>query len=832
MASLRLAFRTLAKAPVITAVAVLSLALGIGANGAVFSLFDRMVLRSLPAIDPGRLVNLAAPGPKPGTTSCDQAGGCEIVFGYPMFRDLEARAPGSFVGIAAHRLFPANLAYGGVTTNARGALVSGSYFPLLGIRAALGRLLTPDDDRTIGAHFVTVLSHRYWRNQLGADPNVLNRTLVINGQSMTVVGVAAPGFEGTTPGTPEDVFVPITMRGVLLPGSPGFDDRRNYWVYLFGRLTADASIEQAGVEINTIYGAILNGVEAELQYGMSDETMAAFRSKKITVTDGRWGQSTLRGGLKTPLTLLFVITAVVLLIACANIANLLLAWAARRSREMAICSALGATRRSLIGQQMLESCLLALVGGLAGLVVAHWTLHLIRAILPTSTSDQLTLTLEPAAVWFTGVLAIGTGVLFGAFPALHATRRNSISVLKEESGRSSGARSAARVRNALVTAQIGLSMTLLVAAGMFVRSLANVSRVQLGIETDHVVTFSLFPILNGYDAARASDLFAAVERELAETPGVTAVSAGRIAVLTGASRGRDVRVLGFEPGPDADVNARYNAVGATYFRTLGMPLVAGREFTTSDDTDASRVAIVNEAFARKFGLGGTGAVGAFMSTGGDSLNIEIVGLVMDAKYDGVKQAVSPQFFLPYRQEGGIGYLTFYARTSVEPGSVLRSIGDVVRRLDPDLPIEGLKTLDQQVRDSVAQDRVIGIFSAAFALLATLLAAVGLYGVVAYSVAQRTREIGLRMALGAQAGRVRNMVLWQVGRMTAVGGVVGIVAAFAVDRIAQSLLFEMQSYDALVVAVMAALLSSVAIAAGYAPALRASKVDPVRALRYE
>jgi len=831
MRSLRLAFRTLAKSPFLSAVAILSLALGIGANTAIYSLFDQMVLRALPVHEPGHLVNFANPGPKPGSQSCGQAGDCDEVFSYPMFRDLEEQAQRSFVGIAAHVVFGANLAYQQQTVNGVGVLVSGSYFPVLGVQPTLGRLLGPGDDRTIGGHPVAVLSHSYWVSRLGADPNVLNKTIVINGQPMTIVGVAARGFEGTTVGTRPAVFVPLTMRGQMVRGFDGFDNRRMYWAYVFGRLKPDVSLAQAGTEVNTIYHAIINDVEAPLQQGMSDQTMASFRAKQLVLADGRRGQSTLHAEVRVPLILLLTITGFVLLIACANIANLLLARGAQRSQEMAIRGSLGAGRTQLVGQLLVESLLLAVIGGLAGLAVARWTLVLIGSIIPAEAATGLDLALEPATVLFTAVLSLGTGIVFGLYPALHSTRRDLMTVLRGGSGQPSGARAAARFRTGLVTAQIALSMTLLVAAGLFIKSLRNVSRVDLGLSTDHVVMFTLSPVLNGYEPARIRALFQDVEDRVAAIPGVTAVSAGRVPLISGSNWGNSVNVQGYPRGPDVDNNSRFNMIGPDYFSTLRIPLVAGREFATSDGPGTPDVAIVNQAFARKFGLGGD-AVGKFMSTGGDTLDIEIVGLVTDAKYSEVKQEVPPLYFTPYRQTESIGAMTFYARTAVDPDAVLRTISRLVQQLDPNLPVEDLKTLDQQVRDNIVLDRVIGILSAAFALLATVLAAIGLYGVLAYTVAQRTREIGLRMALGANAGRVRSMVLWYVGRMTIIGGILGVLAALAIGRVASSLLFGMGGHDPVVIAAVVVLLASVAMTAGYVPALRASQVDPMRALRYE
>jgi predicted permease len=833
MNSLKYAIRTLARSPFVAAVAIVSLALGIGANAAIFSLYDQMLVRALPAPEPDRLVNLGAPGPKPGSQSCNDAGDCDLVFSYPMFRDLQ-QAQTSFTDIAAHRAFDANLAHANRTIDGEGMLVSGSYFPVLGVRPALGRTLGPADDQVVGENFVAVLSYRYWANQLGADPAVLNQTIVVNGQPMTIVGVAARGFEGTTLPLRPDVFVPISMRGVMSRGFEGFDNRRSYWAYLFARLRPGVSIEQAGAEINAIYWSIINEVEAPLQQGISDQMLERFRAKEITLEPGWRGQSYLHSEVKTPLTLLFAITAVVLLIACANIANLLLAQGANRSHEMAIRGSLGASRRRLVSQLLLDSCVLAVLGGGASLLVARLVLKIVASILPADSSAILALELRPSVVLFAAAVSIGTGFLFGLYPALHSTRPDLITLIRGGSGQPSGARAAARFRSSLVTAQIALSMALLVAAGFFIKSLANVSRVDLGMNTENVVTFGISPQLNGYEPDRSQNLFGRLEDEVQALPGVTSVSAAMIAILSGSNWGTDVSVQGFESGPDIDSNARFNVVGAGYFRTLGIPLLAGREFTSGDVAGAPKVAVVNEAFARKFGLSNQEAVGSWMSSRGSNadLDIQIVGLIGDAKYSEVKQDTPPLFFTPYRQREGLGWLTFYVRTSVEPGSVIRAIPDIVRRLDANLPVEDLKTLDQQVRENVVLDRFITMLSAAFAVLATLLAAIGLYGVLAYTVAQRTGEFGVRMALGADSRRVRRMVLWQVARMTIIGGVLGIVAGLLLGRAARSLLFGLQGNDPLVVAAVAVLLTGVALGAGYVPALRASRVDPMRALRYE
>lgn len=830
MRNIAFALRGLFRTPFVTAVAILSLALGIGANAAIFSLFEQFLLRPLPVTEPDRLVNLSAPGPKPGSQSCNQAGDCDAVFSHPMFKDLE-RAGTEFTGIAAHRVFGVNVAYQGETLHGEGMLVSGSYFPVLGLRPALGRLIGPADDETIGGHPVAVLSHSFWQSRLGGDPDVLDQTIVVNGSSMTVIGVTPRGFEGTTLGARPAVFVPMTMTGLLTPWTDAFTNRRVYWAYLFARLKPGVSVARAATAINAAYRPIINDVEASLQEGMSEQTMARFRSKEIAVEPGPRGQSSVHEETRTPLILLFTTTGIVLLIACANIANLLLARGANRSMEMAIRLALGANRRRVLAQLLTESCVLAVLGGIASLVVAHWTLALIGSILPADSAATVQLELRLPVVLFAAALSIGTGIMFGMFPALHSTRPDLVSTIRANAGSILGARTAARFRSALVTAQIALSMALLILSGLFLKSLLNVARVDLGLRVDNVVTFGISPILNGFEPARSRTLFARVEEELKAIPAVTDVSAAMVPLLAGNNWGTDVSVQGFESGPDIDSNARYNEIGPEYFRTLAIPLIAGREFTASDVVAGLKVAVVNEAFARKFNLGRE-AVGKWMSTDGDSLDIQIVGLAQDAKYSEVKDEVPPMFFTPYRQDEDIGFMNFYVRTSLDPTQVLRAVPSVIARLEPNLPVEDLKTMPQQVRENVFLDRMISTLSAAFAGLATLLAAVGLYGVLAYTVAQRTREIGVRMALGADARSVRSMVLRQVVRIFLVGGIIGVAGAFGLGRAARSLLFGLEGNDPIVIAIAVVVLAGFALGAGYIPALRASRVDPVHALRYE
>jgi len=835
MRSLKFAIRTLFRTPFVTAIAIISLALGIGATAGIFSVFHQVLLQSLAVPNPSELVNLSAPGPKPGFGNCGRAGDCELVFSYAMFRDLQ-KAQTVFTDIAAYVDFAANLAFEAQTSTGDGLLVSGSYFPVLKLQPALGRLLNSNDDQLVGESQVVVLGYNYWSSRFGLDPAVLNKPLVVNGHSLTIVGVAPKGFDGTTIGMRPAVFVPITLRSLLDANHNTWSLRTDYWAYLFARLRPGVAIDAARASLGAQYYAIINDVEAPLQKDMSPQTMARFRAKPILLAPGGRGQSTVPDQAKTPLRLLFGVTALVLLIACANVANLLLARSTARAGEMAIRLSIGASRARLIGQLLTESLLLAVLGGVAGLIVAHWTLVLVTSLLPPEVQHTITFSISGTVILFGIGLTFATGLLFGLFPALHSTRPDLVSTLKNQAGQPSGAKGAARVRLLLATSQIALAMLLLASSGFFVKSLLNVSRVDLGFKIDHVATFGLSPNLNGYSVDRTRLFFQRLEDELRAAPGVTAVTMSNVPLLAGTNRSRGVAVQGFKAGPDTDSGSRYNRVGPGYFSALGIPLIAGREFTDADTVNSATVALVNQAFAKKFGLGND-AVGKLMgwAPGEDyrsTLDTTIVGVVEDAKYSDVKQKVPPQFFVPYRQDKELGGMHVYVRTWADAGQAASAITAVVKRLDPTLPVEALETLPEQVRNNTYLDRMITTLSAAFALLATLLAAIGLYGVLAYTVAQRTREIGLRMALGAAPNRVRGMVLRQVAIMTLVGALVGLAGALAVGKGAQSILFQMTGADPGVLALSAVALALVALCAGFIPAHRASRVDPMRALKYE
>ena len=837
--NLRLAVRSIVKNPSVTVIAIVSLALGIGANAAIFSLFDQILLRTVPVHEPERLVNLSSPGPRPGNTSCFFIGSCDDVFSYPMFRDLQ-EVQTSFTDIAAQRFYKANWSYEGETQSGLALWVSGSYFSVLGVPPALGRLLEPSDERAVGEAHVVVLSHAYWSTRFNANPSVLNQQLIVNGQPMTIVGVTPALFNGTTVGITPKLFVPITMLGAgwSITGANPLTDRRNYSLYLFARLKPGVSIEAARVAINGPYHRILYDVEAPLQR-VDEQALAKFKARTLGLEPGKRGQSQLHRDARAPLLLLIGLTALVLLIACANIANLLLARAATRSGEMAIRLSLGGTRGQLMAQMLTESSLLSALGGAFGLLVARWTLTLIASVIrPEMAPVELTgirFSLDRSGMLVAAALTMGTGILFGLFPALHSSRPDLFATLKGTVGQPGGTRATARFRWLLATTQIALSMALLILAGLFTRSLLNASHADLGFRTENLITFSLSPRLNGYSRERSVALYKRIEDQLRAIPDVIGVTSSNVGLFAGDETAElwetRVRVQGFPFAPDVDTNARFSIVGADYFRTVGIPLIGGRDFSQRDAEGAPKVAIVNEKFVEKFNLGDD-VIGKRIGAYGTPLDTEIIGVARDAKYSELRAGVHPEFFLPYRQRFEFADNIFCVRIARNPRQVFAAIPQLMARIDSRVPIDHLRLMPEQIQAYITLSRVIGILSAAFAAVATLLAAIGLYGVLTYTVTQRTREFGVRMALGAERSHVRWLVLGQVAWMTGIGGVIGFGVALALGRLAESLLFQLSARDPLVLGVSEFLLVLVAFAAGLIPAHRASRLDPLNALRYE
>jgi predicted permease len=825
---LRYGARTLMKNPGFTSIAVLTLALGIGANTAIFSLTDQILLRLLPVDKPQELVILRSPGPRQGRATSDSD--IATSFSYPMYKDLRDRN-NAFSGLLARYAVSLSVAGSGQTERADGELVSGNYFAVLGVGPALGRVFNQEDDRVPGAHPVVVLSHGYWTNRFAADPGILNRTLTVNGASMTVVGVARAGFYGVQIGQRPDLFIPIMMKAQITPNWSGLDDHKDYWLAIMGRLKPGLSPAQAEELLRPTYRSLLEEV-LPLITGWNAERRQRFLDQRLLLDEGAKGRPVLQGEAIEPLLILLGMVGLVLLIACANVANLLLARGVARQREIAVRMALGAGRWRLVRQFMVESLLLSLLGGVAGLMMAAWTISGLVALIPASDGAlALSGDINARLLGFNLALSLLTGLLFGLVPAVRATRLNLEATLREQGSSVSSSISHVRFRKALVVSQIVLTTVLLVGAGLFARSLNNLKRLDLGLRADHVIAFSIAPELNGYSPQRAIALFDDLRQGLAALPGVQSVSAAEIPILTDNNSGKNVTVEGEQP---QDNRVLGNQVGPGYFATMGISLLSGREFALSDTATSPKVAIINETMARRF-FADRNPVGSRFAFGSDNAvrpNIEIVGLVKDSKHGTIRDEAYPFVYIPYAQKADLGEITFYVHTEQDLASLAPLLRREVNRRDGNLPIFDLKTLQQQADESMFGDRFMTFLSVCFGLLAATLAAIGLYGVMAYSVSRRIREIGIRIALGATQVSVAWLILREVMLLAMAGLLVGGPLAFALGRAVESFLFEVKASDPLVFIAASVLLGCVALLGGYLPARKAARVDPMVALRYE
>jgi len=677
-----------------------------------------------------------------------------------------------------------------------------------------------------------VLSYGYWTRRFGGDPSILNQAISINGHPMTVVGVSARGFEGVQVGAPPDVMAPVTMKAQMTPTWNDLENRRARWLTVMARLSPGVTRERAEAQMNVVYRQILQAEVATLPTTSSQAFRERFVSKHLDVLPGARGLSDLRSQFNTPLVVLMCMVGVVLLIACANIANLLLARAASRQREVSIRLALGAGLGRIVKQQLAESVVLAAGGAGVGLLFAAWTGSFLLAALPGNGGDRgLHANPDARVIVFALALALVTALVFSIMPSFHATRTSVSGALKEEAGSVAGGGRQARVRGALVVAQVALSMVLLSGAALFARSLFNLKSVDPGFAIDHLVAFSIDPSLSGYDVARSRTLFQRIQTELASLPGVRSVSMAEIGPLTGNDWGMTIKVDGYVPKENEDMNPSVDAVGPGYFSTLGVPLVAGREFTPADESTSPRVAVINETLARYF-FGSTNPIGRRFGFGRDrATDIEIVGVVKDTRSQNLRKEPVRFVYIPYTQDPSLGSLSFYVRaaTDAAPAS---SIREAVQRVDPSLPMYDMKTMSTQVDESLFVDRMVAALSVAFGALATLLAAIGLYGVISYAVARRTREIGIRMALGAERTRVLWLVLREAAVLAGAGIGAGIVAALLLVRYVQSQLYGLSATNPRTMLAAAVVLAFVALLAGYVPARRATAIDPILALRTE
>jgi predicted permease len=827
----RFALRTLRRSPVFTIIAVLSLALGIGANTAIFSLLDQVLLRGLPVREPQRLVVFHVAEHFPGWSTADNR---ESVFSFPMYKDLRDRSR-VFDGVMARAGAPVSVSDGGATERAGAEIVSGNYFQALAVMPLLGRNIVPEDDGAPGAHPVVMLSYGYWVRRFGASPAVLNRKITVNGNPLVVIGVGPPGFHGVIGGQTPDLFVPIAMQRQISPTWDALEDCQIAWLSVFARLKPGVSVAQAQAGMQTVFRPMLEELLARTGRMRSRKAEEELLAMKLSLLEAVQGINEMRRQFQKPLAALMGMVGLVLLIACANVAGLLIARAAGRRKEIAIRLALGAGRKGIMRQLLVESLVLGLAGGVAGLLVGRWTdLGLLRLLAEGGPEGWLSASLDLRVLGFSLLLSVVTGILFGLAPALQSMRAEVASALKDQSASVRSGAGGAQFRRALVVAQVALSLLLLVGAGLFARSVSNLMRVDPGFRSSNVLTFAIDPTSAGYPGARATALYRELQQRLEALPGVEAAGAANPGPLTHSGRGGNITVEGYQAKGDEEVGASQHAVSAGYFRALGVPVVAGREFADRDLAGSQKLAVVNEAFVKRYFRDRNPLGRRLACMAGNKVvpDREIVGVVRDFKHGNLREQAVETVFFPYTQDERPNPLTFYVRAERGESQLASDIRRMVREMDANLPVFAVRPLTVWVQESILTDRLIAILSSAFGALATLLAAVGLYGVIAYTVARRTAEIGVRMALGALPRGVLALVMREVGVLVLAGIAIGLPAALAASRLVESQLFGIKANDPMVFALATLGLCAVGLLAGLIPARRAAAIDPIRALRYE
>jgi predicted permease len=826
---LRYGLRALRQSPGFTAAAVLTLALGIGANTAMFSLVNAVLLQRLPVRDSHRVVHLTFASGN--------------VFSYPDYADLREHQQ-AFEGLGAWGGITTSLTSGGQSDLVVGAIVTGNYFEILGVQPAQGRLLASSDDRTPGAHPVAVLSHAFWRSRFGGRPDVVGTEVLLNGQRFTVVGVAPEGFEGSQLGVRRQLYVPMMMQAVMRPPRAGYSGemdpdllrrRDNRWLTALGRLKAGVTPEQAAASLAPVAAGFLGPRPA-------GEPPVRLAAVPVDV-----GDVALRSQLRSVAALLMSVVGAVLLLACANVANLLLSRATSRRREIALRLALGASRWRLVRQLLTESVLLSCLGAAAGLLLAFWIMSAFRGAPPPPGALPITVQagVDARVLGFTVALAVLAGLAFGLAPALSATRPDLVPELKDESFVPDERSRRFNLKNALVVSQVGLSLVLLVAAGLFLRNLRNRQAVDPGIDVERLVSAQLPVNLLRYTRAQGREFYTRVTERMESLPGVESATVSRMPAFGGGGRTASLFIEGrrgsserFQSEGSGGTEAardrvNVNVVGRRYFQTIGVPLRAGRDFDERDGEPASPVAIVNESFRNLHFPEAElrQVIGQRVSLGGpEGPWREIVGVVGDSKYRALTEGPSPMLYLPLAQNHESGVL-LYVRSAVDPASLIPALRREVQSLEPNLPLPEIRTMDQTVASSLYVVRMGALLLGIFAGVAVFLAAVGVYSVISFSIAQRTREIGIRMALGARADDVLAMVLKQGMRLVGLGLVLGLLLAAGAARSLETFLYGVRGTDALTFALVPLLLAAVAFVACLLPARRATKLDPLAALRY-
>ena len=827
----RLAFRRVLGSPALTLLIVATFALGIGANTAVFSLFDQVLLRSMPVKDPGRLVLIHTPGPNSGTMESNKSFPRPI--SYPMFTDFRDKTD-VFDGVLAYLPTSVFLGVDGNTERIRLDLVSGSYFNVLGLQPALGRLFTQADDVTVNGHPLVVLSHGFWQRRFGGDHNIVGKVVRINSASMEVIGVAPPNFHGIEVGQQALAFVPLAMKRTVTPTWDLLESRRAMWLTAIARLKPGITPEQAQVKANVLYRQIL-AEEAKTMTGRSANFQAfleRFVKKNIELHPGGGGASPLREQVEAPVRILLATASLVLFIGCLNIANLLLTRATKRRKEIAVRLSLGGTRARLMRELIVEGAVLAGLGLLAGLAVAMVGGKLLVDTIPDPEAQQLlSFSLDMRVMGFASLLAFLGVLISTVIPALQGTRVALTPSLREGSGAT--AAGGRRTRNALVIGQLALSLGLLVGAGLLARSLFNLASRPVGYETEGVVNFSLNPALAGYDETQKRSLFDRVAAELMSQPDVASVGMSDNTLLTNSNSSSTIRLPGYTPAEDEDMNPLWLQVSPGFFGTINAPILQGRGFSDGDGATAPKVAIVNESFAKHYFKGESPIGRRFGSMRTEEFQFEIVGVVKDFRQTSVsEEEARRQVFFPHAQANVLGSMTYYVRGRDQGTSLADSIRTLVTRVDPAVPPTDFATMTQQRNDSIASERTMAYLASVFGAIALLLAALGLYGVLSHGVTQRFREIGVRVAMGAQPRDIVQLILGQAGKLVVVGLVLGVPIAYGIAALVRSQLFGVPAYDIASIAASVVVLAGSAILAACLPAARAARVDPSKTLRYE